>query len=289
MISNFEYQYMQALMNTYKNGAEEFNERTGEKTKHTPGVIFKVNVGKEFPMLKSKKVMWKSAIEEILWIMQKASNNINDLRPHIWDAWADENGSIGKAYGYQINKYQQVKYILDTLSKDPSSRRCVIDLWNYADKDEMNLVPCCYTSVWTIIDGKLNCMLSQRSGDAPVGVVFNTIQYSALLMMFAKHLGVECGTLTHCIADFHIYESQYEDLEKQINQYGHLLSYNEQLRETESKPFPGFTNEEMIEIYESVPVLEFKPESNDFWSFKIEDFNLVNYKSLPKIDYNVVA
>ena len=289
MISNYEYQYMQTLMNTYKNGVEEFNERTGEKTKHTPGVIFKVDLSKEFPMLKSKRVMWKSAIEEILWIMQKGSNNINDLRPHIWDKWADKDGSIGKAYGYQISKYQQVRYVLDTLKNDPSSRRCVIDLWNYGDKDEMNLVPCCYTSVWNIIDGKLNCMLSQRSGDAPVGVVFNTIQYSALLMMFAKHLGVECGILTHCIADFHVYESQYADLDKQINQYGHLLSYNEMIRDTEAKPFEGYTHEDMIAVYDCEPKLEFKPENTDFWSFDIKDFELKNYKSMPKIDYNVVA
>ena len=290
MASSFEQQYMEKLMYTYMNGEEEFNERTGLKTKRIPGVVFKVDVAKEIPLLKSKKVLWKSAVEEILWIMQKASNNIKDLRPHIWDDWADENGSIGKAYGYQIKKYDQVKTILNLLKNDHSSRRAVIDLWNYGDADEMNLVPCCYTSVWSITNGKLNCMLTQRSGDAPLGVVFNTLQYSALLMMFARHLGVECGILTHCIADFHIYENQYEGVSKQIYQYRQLLSYNPMFVDSDLRiPVEGKSDEDMLDMYNSNPKLVLNPEKTDFWSITIDDFKLEDYQSMPKIDYPVAV
>ena len=279
MISNYEKQYMTILENIYTKGTEEKNERTGVVTRRIPHAVITVDVGKEFPILKSKEVIWKSAIEEILWIMQKQSNNIKDLRPHIWDSWADQNGSIGKAYGYQITKFNQVDYILDRLEKDPSDRRCLIDLWNFEDLNDMNLVPCCYTSTWNIIDGKLNCMLTQRSGDFPVGVPFNTLQYAALLMMFSKHLHVKPGRLTHCISDAHIYETQFKGVEKQIEQYNEIKKFilNAYFLDDYSKY--------MIAMHDPYMILN---DKDNFYDFNINDFTINNYYSMPKIKYDVV-
>ena len=218
---SYEEQYCTILKNIMENGSEEINERTAVKTKRLPNQIIKVDLQKEFPILRSRQVFWKSAIEEILWIMQKQSNNIHDLHSHIWDKWASEDGSIGKSYGYQVAKpvntvqngefvrySDQVHYVLETLKKDSSDRRCVINLWDCEELANMNLNPCCFSSVWNLDGGKLNCLLTQRSGDYPVGVVFNTTQYAALTYLFAAHLGVEPGSLLHVIADAHVYKNQ---------------------------------------------------------------------------------
>lgn len=282
-ISDYESQYISILRNIYENGYEDsINARTGVATKRLPNQIISVDLQKEFPILKSKQVYWKSAIEEILWIMRDQSNNINDLRPKIWDKWADEDGYIGKAYGYQVAKKivtkqklegqlipiyydNQVTYVLETLRRDPSDRRCIITLWNVEDLAEMNLTPCCHTSTWNLVGGKLNCLLDQRSGDFPVGVPFNTTQYAALTHMFARDLGVEPGMLLHVISDAHVYASQMEGVKKQLEQF-------DSIKDTE-------------EVANSIPKIVFNSNNTDFFKSNITNIRVEGYKHMPKIDF----
>lgn len=254
MISNYEKQYIEILRNIYDNGyADGTNERTGISTKRLPNQIINVDLSKEFPILKSKRVFAKTADREIDWIMRKQSNNIHDLKAKIWDEWADPDGSIGKAYGYQVAKpvkiyldpihktpesYReypsQVHYVLDYLKEQPNGRWAKISLWNVAELADMNLVPCCFDTTWNLDGGRLNCVLIQRSGDFPYGVPFNTTQYACLLIKFAKHLGVQPGILTHVIADAHIYANQMEGVKEQLDYYT-LLTYAELSGSTKTK------------------------------------------------------
>lgn len=279
MFKSYEEQYMDILNNVMTNGSENINKRTGVGTKRIPNAVINVDLQKEFPILKSKQVFWKTALKEILWIMKDQSNNINDLDAHIWDEWADEEGSIGKAYGFQIAKNvtidgktydSQVHYILETLKEDPSSRRAVIDLWNVDDLGDMNLTPCCYSSVWNIIDGKLNCLLVQRSADYLVGVPFNTTQYALLTFMFARHLGVEVGILTHVMADCHIYtyESHINGAKRMIDNYFELCLENE---------------------ISQTPKLIFTSDNTNFFNTNVNDVKLDNYHPVEKINFDVAV
>lgn len=269
----YEEQYIGILKNILDNGFRELNQRTGEVTIRTPAAIIQVDLQKEFPILTTKSVNWKSALHEILWIMQKQSNNVNDLVPHIWDEWADDDGSIGKAYGYQAHKRvndgavewsSQVHYVLGRLAANKSDRRAMIELWNVDDMRYMNLVPCCHTSTWTIIDNKLNCLLDQRSADMALGVPFNTTQYALLTILFARHLGVEPGILTHVMADAHIYEKHESGIREQIGRYD-----NGDVHDT--------------------PTVEFLTEDTDFFNFRVEDINLKNYVHEDRIPFEVVV
>ncbi|HAU85948.1 MAG TPA: thymidylate synthase [Lachnospiraceae bacterium] len=298
-LTDYEREYLRILNHIIQNGVYEKNERTGIGTFRIPNVTFHLGENDGIPLLTSKKVQWKSAIDEILWIMQKGSNNIHDLGSHIWDQWADENGSIGKAYGYQISKHQQVKKLIDTLKSDPSSRRGVLDLWQIGDIPEMNLTPCCYTSVWNISNGKLNGMLVQRSGDMFLGVVFNTLQYRALQYMLASELNVKVGDFLHTIADAHIYENQFHQVVEQLRR-GQLLNDVDRCRRVNShlsndvihglsfyfkQKDPTFNDE--IEIGKNIKIfdfeLKFDPKNNDFWSFTSDNFTPVDYDPFPAI------
>lgn len=318
---SYEIQYAGLVDQILSYGFKQKNERTGIVTKRRPHGIFKVNehIYTSAPILLGKQVMWKSAIEEILWIMQKGSNNINDLRPHIWDEWADPDGSIGKAYGYQISQYKQVERCLDRLKKDPSDRRAVINLWNPADLDQMNLVPCCFASVWTIVDGRLYGMLTQRSADMMLGVPFNTFQYYALLLMFAKHLNVKAGGLLHTMADAHIYETHFEGAREYVNRiaimqalfdnYGNRtdaifnLNYCENLRRSTTNIFglSVYSEQEFDDLKTlvrnylevnpnlNIPELRLETDKTDFWEFTIDDFVLENYHPMPHIKFDVAV
>ena len=268
----YELQYMTNLYDIFARGVSEKNERTGIVTKRLPATQIIVDLEKEFPILLSKKVYWKSAIDEILWIMQKQSNKTAELNSKIWDKWAGPDGTIGKAYGYQIGQAtrgykNQVAYILETLKKDPSNRQCVINMWNVAELSEMNLVPCCYSSVWNIIDGRLNCMLVQRSADYPLGVPFDTTQYAALTHLFARHLNVKPGLLTHVMADSHIYENQFDGVRKQLEQF-----------------------KELSVVKRPEPDLWFKENApTNFWDITLDDFKVINYDPMPAIKYEVAV
>lgn len=276
----YEDQYYEMVRRIIKEGVEEVNERTGLKTRRIPHHVITVDLQKEFPILKAKKTNWKTAIKEILWIMQTQSNNIKDLDAHIWDEWADENGSIGKAYGYQIKQHKQIDNILDSLNNDKSSRRMVIDLMQLADIDEMNLTPCCYSSIFTVINNKLNCMLIQRSSDTMTGNAFNTTQYAALTHMLAHCSGLEVGTLTHCIADAHIYENQYEGVCKYLDQYHEMRRVWVQDKARK---------EELEKINNAVPKLSLEGAPTDFYKITIDDFHVTGYECMPFIKFPVAV
>ena len=230
------------------------------------GVSNKYDVAKEFPMitLRNNSKTVKRAIDEILWIWQKKSNNINDLDSHIWDQWADENGSIGKAYGYQLaRKYEfktkegmkeldQVDYVLNLLKNDSASRRILTNLFVHDELKDMALEPCAFGTQWLVKQGKLHLILNQRSQDMLAANGWNTMQYAALLHMFAQVSGLEVGTLTHNIGDCHIYDRHISLIEKLI----------------EAKPM------------EVSPQLVINNATKNFYDFKPDDFEIVGY------DYN---
>ena len=177
-------------------------------------VVNRYDLSAEFPILTIRKTNLRLAIDEILWIWQKKSNNIHDLNSHIWDEWADESGSIGKAYGYQLGvrhhypegEFDQVDRLLYDLKHNPYSRRMLSNIYVHADLSEMNLYPCAYSLTLNVSDGKLSGILNQRSQDMLVANNWNVCQYAVLLMMFARASGLEIGELVHVIADAHIYD-----------------------------------------------------------------------------------
>ena len=230
------------------------------------GVQNKYDLEKEFPMitLRNNSKTIKNAIDEILWIWQKKSNKISDLHSHIWDQWAGEDGTIGKAYGYQLaKKYKfktkegikemdQVDYVLYLLKNDPSSRRIMINIFNHEELKDMNLEPCAYGTQWLVKEGKLHLILNQRSQDMLTANGWNVMQYAVLQCMFAQVAGLKPGTLTHNIGDCHIYD-RHIPLVKQL---------------IEAKPV------------DCKPRLIIKNPTKDFYEFKVEDFEIENY------DYN---
>lgn len=229
------------------------------------GIVNRYDLSQEFPLLTLRYTNWKAAIDEILWIWQKKSNNIHDLNSHIWDAWADENGSIGKAYGYQLGvkhqykegTFDQVDRVLYDLKHNPYSRRIMTNIYTYQDLHEMNLYPCAYSMTFNVTGNRLNAVLNQRSQDTLAANNWNVVQYSALLMMFAQVSGFEAGELVHVIADMHIYD-------RHIPLIKDMLGRN---------PLPA-------------PRLTLNPEIKDFYDFRVEDFQVENYEhgaSLGKI------
>ena len=230
------------------------------------GVQNKYDLEKEFPMitLRNNSKTIKNAIDEILWIWQKKSNKISELNSHIWDQWAGEDGTIGKAYGYQLaKKYEfktkdgikemdQVDYVLYLLKNDPSSRRIMTNLFNHEELKDMNLEPCAYGTQWLVKEGKLHLILNQRSQDMLTANGWNVMQYATLQCMFAQVAGLKPGTLTHNIGDCHIYDRHVPLVKKLL----------------EAKPV------------ECKPKLVINNPTKDFYEFKVEDFEIKDY------DYN---
>lgn len=320
---DYEEQYMQALMNIYNNGfTDGVNERTKHSTKRLPGIVFNIDVENNFPILKSKFVAAKTAQREIEWIWKQRSNNIHDLKAKIWNEWADEEGTIGKAYGYQMaqpvkiftdpihktpESYReyanQAEYVIEYLREFPNGRWANVTLWNVAELKDMNLVPCCHTSTWNLDGGRLNCVLDQRSGDMPYGVPFNTTQYAELMCMIAKELGVKPGILTHVIADAHIYENQMEGVKHQILNWGVMQNVRS------SDPFSNanaYTHAESIvkeyekdstadeiierckEVVASKPHFEIATDKS-FFEYTADDCRVDDYKYMSKISFGDVA
>lgn len=178
------------------------------------GVVNRYDLSKEFPILTLRRTYLKSAVKELLWIWQKKSNNIKDLGSHIWDEWADENGSIGKAYGYQLGikhhyaegDFDQVDRVLYDLKHNPQSRRIMTNIYNHADLSEMGLYPCAYSMTFNVSGNVLNGILNQRSQDMLAANNWNVCQYAILMHMFADVSGLKVGELVHVIADAHIYD-----------------------------------------------------------------------------------
>ena len=204
-----------------------------------------------------RRTAFKSAVDEILWIWQKKSNNIHDLKSHIWDSWADQTGSIGKAYGYQLgikHKYKegmfdQVDRVLFDLKNNPTSRRIMTNIYNFEDLHEMNLYPCAYSMTFNVSGKTLNGILHQRSNDVAVANNWNVVQYAVLLHMFAQVSGLEVGELVHVIADAHIYDRHIPVVEKMLEN-------------------PQF----------AAPKLIINPEIHNFYEFTIDDFKLEGYE-----------
>ena len=225
-------------------------------------IVNRYDLSKEFPIITLRRTALKSAIDEILWIWQKKSNNVNDLNSHIWDSWADETGSIGKAYGYQLGikhkypegEFDQVDRVLYDLKHNPQSRRIMTNIYVHQDLHEMHLYPCAYSMTFNVANGKLNGILNQRSNDVAVANNWNVVQYSALLMMLAQVSGLEVGELVHVIADAHIYDRHIPVVEKMLKGEKH-----------------------------PAPKLILNPEVKDFYKFTVDDFTLVDY-NYNKID-----
>lgn len=180
----------------------------------TFGIVNRYDLSEEFPILTLRRTYFKSALDELLWIWQKKSNNVHELASGIWDQWADEDGSIGKAYGYQLgvkHKYKegmfdQVDRVLYDLKYNPQSRRIMTNIYVHADLSEMNLYPCAYSMTFNVTGDKLNAILNQRSQDMLTANNWNVCQYAALVHMLAQVSGLKAGELVHCIADAHIYD-----------------------------------------------------------------------------------
>lgn len=237
-----------------------WDDGTPAHTKKVFGIVNRYDLQKEFPILTIRKTAFKSAIDEILWIWQKKSNNVHDLKSHIWDSWADETGSIGKAYGYQLGvkniykegEFDQVDRVLYDLKNNPTSRRILTNIYNFADLHEMHLYPCAYSMTFNVSGNKLNGILNQRSNDMIVANNWNVVQYSVLLIMFAQVSGLVPGELVHVIADAHIYDRHFESLKEML-----------------------------LNPQYDAPVLKVNPEVKNFYDFKVEDFELVDYNATP--------
>ena len=178
------------------------------------GIVNRYDLSKEFPITTLRRTYYRSAIKELLWIWQKKSNNIHDLDSHIWDKWADESGSIGKAYGYQLGvkhhykegDFDQVDRVIYDLKHNPASRRIMTNIYNHQDLHEMNLYPCAYSMTFNVSGNKLNAILNQRSQDMLTANNWNVCQYAVLVQMLAQVCGYVPGELVHVIADAHIYD-----------------------------------------------------------------------------------
>ncbi len=237
--------------------------RTGMPSYKLPHQIMQFDLEKEFPILTTKFVAFKTAVQEMLWIWQQQTNSVdwlNERNIRIWDEWVDENNTIGKAYGYQIKKFQQLDKLIDTLKTDPQDRRMVVSLWNIEDLPEMTLQPCAFLTMWDVSDGRLNCMLVQRSGDIPLGVPFNTAQYAVLVHLIAQVVGLRVGFFTHVINNAHIYENQVEGMKLQLSRA--------------DQAYPA-------------PKLWINPEIKDFYDFTIDDIKLIDYQHRGRIKMEV--
>ena len=221
------------------------------------GIVNRYDLSEEFPILTLRRTYWKSAIDELLWIWQLKSNNVRDLRTRVWDAWADENGSIGKAYGYQLGvkhhypegDMDQVDKVLWDLKNNPASRRIMTNIYTFADLSEMALYPCAYSMTFNVSGKRLNAILNQRSQDMLAANNWNVVQYAVLTMMFAQISGFEPGEFVHVIADAHIYDRHVPVIEELIK--------------NEPKPAPKF----LID-----------PEVKDFYAFTRDSFRVEGYE-----------
>ncbi len=221
------------------------------------GIVNRYDLSEEFPILTIRRTYWKSAIDELLWIWQKKSNNVHDLKSHVWDAWADETGSIGKAYGYQLGvkhrypegEMDQVDRVLFDLKHNPASRRIMTNIYNHADLSEMALYPCAYSMTFNVSGNRLNAILNQRSQDMLTANNWNVVQYAALTCMLAQVSGLEPGEFMHVIADAHIYDRHVPLVQEIIA--------------NEPKPAPKFVID---------------PAVDDFYKFTVDSFRMENYE-----------
>ena len=221
------------------------------------GLVNRYDLSREFPIITLRRTYWKSAWDEISWIWQKKSSNIRDLSGHVWDEWADENGSIGKAYGYQMGvkhhypegDMDQVDRVIWSLKNDPGSRRILTNMYNHHDLSEMALYPCAYSMTFTVIGDRLNAVLNQRSQDMLTANNWNVVQYALIVYAMASAYGFRPGELIHVIANAHIYDQHVEIVREMIEGRQH-----------------------------EAPKLWIDPEVKDFYEFSRDSFRLDGYE-----------
>lgn len=226
-------------------------------------MVNRYDLSKEFPIISLRRTYLKSATDELLWIWQKKSNNIKDLNSRIWDSWADETGSIGKAYGYQLGvkhrypegEFDQVDRVIYDLKNNPASRRILTNIYNHHDLSEMRLYPCAYSVTFNVAGNKLSAILNQRSQDMLVANNWNVCQYAVLVHMLAQVCSLEPGELVHVVADAHIYDRHIPLVEK--------------LLEAEPYPAPKFELEDNVDDF-----YKFTKDSVSLTDYRYHDFNV---------------
>ena len=252
------------IWDTDKDVRPRWEDGTPAHTIKKFGIINRYNLQEEFPILTLRRIYWKSALDELLWIWQKKSNDIHELGSHIWDSWADENGTIGKAYGYQLGvkhkypegEFDQVDRVIYELKNNPASRRILTNIYNFQDLHEMGLYPCAYSMTFNVSGNVLNAILNQRSQDMATASNWNVTQYSLLTIMMAHIAGLEAGELVHVIADAHIYDRHVSIIEKMIQK--------------EPKPAPKLImNRSVVDFYEFTKDY-FKLEGYEYHEFNEE-------------------
>ncbi|MBQ7141271.1 MAG: thymidylate synthase [Bacilli bacterium] len=279
-MSKWDVQYIGLCKNVLENGYKS-NNRTGIATYKLPHQILRFDLEEEFPILTTKFVAFKSAVLEMLWFYQVSSNDVRWLQERnvkIWNEWQiDKNGdymgkhfgkeyayTIGTAYGYIVKKYDLVRNLIHTLKTNPDDRRMIMSLWQNEYLESAALPSCVWNTQWDVTDGKLNCMVTQRSCDIALGLPFNVTQYAVLVNMIAKEVGLKPGIMTWCINNAHIYENQIDGIKEQIKR--------------------------LDESYEA-PKLWLNPEIKDFFSYdnskELKDIKLVDYKHHDKISMPV--
>ena len=260
--------FQQNMQNIIQNGWEDsaqnvrtrWHDGTPAHTKKVFCVVNRYNLAEEFPIITLRRTAFKAAIDELLWIWQKKSNNVNELNSHIWDSWADETGSIGKAYGYQLGvkshypegDMDQVDRVLYDLKHNPYSRRIITNIYVHKDLHEMHLYPCAYSVTFNVVDGRLNAILNQRSNDMAVANNWNVVQYAVLVHMLAQVSGLQVGELVHVIADSHIYDRHIPQVERMLQGTPH--------------PAPKFVMNKSV---------------TNFYDFTVDDFALEGYEYEP--------
>ena len=256
-ISNMREILGEGVWDTDYSVRPKWSDGTSAHTIKKFGIVNRYNLEEEFPVLTIRRTYFRSCINELLWIWQKKSNNIKDLSSKIWDQWADENGSIGKAYGYQLGikhkyaegEFDQVDRVLYDLKNNPASRRIMTNIYNFADLHEMNLYPCAYSMTFNVSGKTLNGILNQRSNDMLTANNWNVVQYAVLLKMFAQVSGLKAGELVHVIADAHVYDR-------------HIPIVKEIMEMPQHK----------------APVLEIDKSVKNFYDFTVDSFKLVGYE-----------
>lgn len=256
-------QYLKLLKHIIDTGTDK-SDRTGTGTRSVFGYQMRFDLSEGFPLVTTKKTHLKSIIHELLWFLQ-GDTNIAYLKEHnvkIWDEWADENGDLGPVYGKQWRSWtgadgvevDQVKDLIHQIKNNPDSRRMIISAWNVADLPKMKLMPCHCLFQFYVANGKLSCQLYQRSADVFLGVPFNIASYALLTMMIAQVCELQPGEFVHSFGDVHLYSNHFEQANLQLTR----------------TPFP-------------LPQMKINPSVKDIFSFKFEDFELLNYQSHPAI------
>lgn len=256
-------QYLQLLRHIMEEGTDK-NDRTGTGTRSLFGYQMRFDLSEGFPLLTTKKLHLKSIIHELLWFL-KGDTNVKYLQDNgvrIWNEWADENGDLGHVYGYQWRSWpdynggfiDQITEAVETIKKNPDSRRIIVSAWNVADLPDMKLPPCHALFQFYVADGRLSLQLYQRSADCFLGVPFNIASYALLLMMVAQVTGLRPGEFIHTLGDAHIYRNHFSQVEEQLSREPRKL-----------------------------PRMVLNPDVKDVFSFTYDDFRLEDYDPLPHI------